>query len=387
MAMAAMAPVIGAPHDLNTPFTACMVVPTGVGASIGGFAGDASMAMNLLAKTCDRLVTHPNVANAAVLQHLPSNVYYTEGATLDAMLTSQWALRAMSHQPIGVVLDAGIPSDARTLTLNAIAACQTIHGVSISGIDTTYEPLQLGFTPMASGNVLGELANHPVLIASAKRLIAHGARAIAIAAFMPELSDDDEAAYKAGGGADPIGALEALLSHAVVKACHVPAAHAPVLSMADSAPETDTLLDPRVAAEFIAPTFLPCVLTGLQQAPAIITNKAEWQPTDITAGTIHAMVLPADCLGGVPALTALEQNTPLILVENNTTTLSMTWPTLMGDAPMPPNVIPVANYAEAAGVLLALKHHFPLSPAIRPTHPPAQATLHGSMAPQPTLAL
>ncbi len=352
------------PRAANAPFTACMVVPTGVGASIGGFAGDASQPLNLLAHTCDRLITHPNVANAAVFQHMLANVLYTEGAALDAMLSGQWALRPMTTQHIGVVLDAGIPDDARTLTLNAIAASQTIYGVNVSGIKTTHEPLQLGFTSMASGNVLGQLTNDIVLIRAAQQLITEGATAIAIAAYMPQLNEADEAAYKAGHGADPIGALEALLSHCVVNACHVPAAHAPVLSMADSAPETDKLLDPRVAAEFIAPTFVPCILTGLQQAPAIITDVSQWQSTDITSSDIHAIVLPADCLSGVPALTALENRTPLILVESNTTTLGMTWAKMMGNTPMPPHVIPVANYAEAAGVLTALQHHIPLTAAI-----------------------
>ncbi len=61
------------------PFVAAMVIPTGVGASIGGFAGDATPHLNLLASVTDVLITHPNVANAAVFQKLPDNALYVEG--------------------------------------------------------------------------------------------------------------------------------------------------------------------------------------------------------------------------------------------------------------------------------------------------------------------
>jgi len=46
-------------------YVAVMVVPTGIGASIGGFAGDAMPAARVLASVVDKLVTHPNVMNGA----------------------------------------------------------------------------------------------------------------------------------------------------------------------------------------------------------------------------------------------------------------------------------------------------------------------------------
>lgn len=38
-----------------------MIVPTGVGASIGGFAGDALPVARALSTVVDCLITHPNV--------------------------------------------------------------------------------------------------------------------------------------------------------------------------------------------------------------------------------------------------------------------------------------------------------------------------------------
>ena len=52
-------------HDRNDggDYTAVMIVPTGIGASIGGYAGDALPAARLLSCVVDRLITHPNVLN------------------------------------------------------------------------------------------------------------------------------------------------------------------------------------------------------------------------------------------------------------------------------------------------------------------------------------
>src|SRR5688572_4364736 len=41
------------------------IVPTGVGCSIGGYAGDAAPVTSLLAATADYLVTNPNAVNAS----------------------------------------------------------------------------------------------------------------------------------------------------------------------------------------------------------------------------------------------------------------------------------------------------------------------------------
>ena len=42
-------------------FNTVMIIPTGVGAELGGHAGDACPAARLLAEACDTLVLHPNV--------------------------------------------------------------------------------------------------------------------------------------------------------------------------------------------------------------------------------------------------------------------------------------------------------------------------------------
>ena len=45
-------------------------VPTGVGCEVGGYAGDAAPATELLAKAVDYVITNPNAVNASSFIHL-----------------------------------------------------------------------------------------------------------------------------------------------------------------------------------------------------------------------------------------------------------------------------------------------------------------------------
>ncbi|KAJ1494664.1 hypothetical protein T484DRAFT_1765081 [Baffinella frigidus] len=58
--------------------TTVLIVPTGVGASIGGFAGDALPVARVLSTVSDTLITHPNVVNGAMLYWPMPNMLYTE---------------------------------------------------------------------------------------------------------------------------------------------------------------------------------------------------------------------------------------------------------------------------------------------------------------------
>ncbi|MGK7944022.1 MAG: DUF3326 domain-containing protein, partial [Microcystaceae cyanobacterium] len=50
---------------MNTPYTAILIVPTGIGAAIGGYAGDGMPVARAMGQICDRVITHPNVLNGA----------------------------------------------------------------------------------------------------------------------------------------------------------------------------------------------------------------------------------------------------------------------------------------------------------------------------------
>jgi hypothetical protein len=343
---------------IQPPFIVAMIIPTGVGASIGGFAGDATPFLNLVASITDVLITHPNVANAAVFQKLPPNALYVEGYGLDQFLLGNWALQPVRQNRIGVIFDAAIEPDMLTIHQNTLNAVKTVYGLDILGYAITEAPVQTGLEMTDSGCSSGYLRNPEVVLRAAVQLLRQGATALALCTQLPELpegSETLESNYRHGTGVDPIGGIEGILSHLVVSELEIPCAHAPVFPWEIAKPVTDDILDPRTAAEFIAPTFMPCVLTGLSRAPQMKpVSKAYF--TDITIDQLSALVVPANALGGMPVLAAMEREIPIVAVEDNRTVLPMTRdhfsvaPDFRRDL-----IIPVRSYEEAVGVLQMMK--------------------------------
>ena len=337
---------------LNEPFITSMIIPTGIGASVGGFAGDATPMMNLLASVSDMLITHPNVANAAVFQNLPQNALYVEGYGLDRFFKGEWALAPVRKNAIGIVYDAGIAEEMLTLHRNVVNALRTVYGIEIMGEAITDEPVRLecGYTP--SGSSTGTLHNPETILKACRSLLEKGATAIALCVAIPTL---DDAAYQFEGAVDPVGGIEAILSHLVVSELNIPCAHAPVFSKEDAMPEFESVVDPRVAAECIAPTFLPCVLLGLSRAPQFATKKNE---DGFCVTDLSALVVPNDALGGVPVLSALERKIPVIAVGENRTVMRV-------DVSALEKLLPeaslrclygVRSYVEAGGLLQMIKN-------------------------------
>ena len=58
------------------------IVPTGIGASIGGYAGDASQYAARFSEI-SKLIVNPNVVNAGCFSGINKNMLYVEGYTLD----------------------------------------------------------------------------------------------------------------------------------------------------------------------------------------------------------------------------------------------------------------------------------------------------------------
>ncbi len=108
-------------------FNVVMIVPTGVGAEIGGFCGDATPAAKLLAGCCDNLITHPNVVNGADLNEMSENTLYVEGSILDRFLEGRIKLKTPSSQnKILVVGNSPLP----TITVNAVSAARATMGIN-----------------------------------------------------------------------------------------------------------------------------------------------------------------------------------------------------------------------------------------------------------------
>ncbi|MBO9540949.1 DUF3326 domain-containing protein [bacterium] len=340
------------------PFTALMIVPTGLGAEVGGYAGDATPAANLLAAACDRLVTHPNVVNAASLFAARPNVWYVEGGMLDRFCLGEGALRPVRSNRVGLLIDRTIvDQDPEGLLhlLTAADACRAVQGVPMVGWLPTSEPVRSRIVLGEQGASSGEVENPQVLLEGAKALLAQGAEAIALVTRMPELPEAETEAYLAGGGPDPIGGLEAVLSHVVTRGLGVPCAHAPYES-----PDRPMRVDPRVAAESVGFTFLPCILEGLRRAPRLVP-LAEREATDLLFAQVDAVVAPWGACGGIPVLAAHRLGLPIVAVRDNRVA-SQADPVALGLS----GVLEVGSYLEAAGALLALKEGLAPAAILRP---------------------
>ena len=102
--VALRAPLEGASPRLTTqPYTAIVAVPTGIGAAMGGFAGDALPVVRAFTAVCDRVVTHPNVMNGAQLYWPHPALQYVEGFALDEFAAGRWGLRPATSQRVGLL--------------------------------------------------------------------------------------------------------------------------------------------------------------------------------------------------------------------------------------------------------------------------------------------
>lgn len=324
-------------------FRIAFVVPTGIGASIGGFAGDAGILVKYLGAIADEILTHPNVVNAAGFNQLPANGLYIEGYALDQFFLREWGFRRVRSNRIGLVIDRHC-EPWLNLIENAVHATAVSTGCQIQGYCLTEKPLELSLFPSEWGGYTGRIDNFELLLDAGRQCLAQGAEALAVLTWMDVLPELDSQDYYQGRGVDPIGALEALISHAMVAELQVPVAHSPIFT-----PQIVTeSLDPRVAAEEIGTTYLPCILMGLHRAPQLVS----YAEADFKLEALDALVVPASSCGGIPILAAAEAGIPVIGVRENETVLNLSLETLGWQAP---HLYTVENYWEAAGLLLALK--------------------------------
>ncbi len=334
-------------------FTVVLIVPTGVGAAIGGYAGDALPVARAIAQTCDLLITHPNVLNGAQLYWSLDNTLYVEGYGLDKFAARQWGLRPVQQNKVGLLLDKGIEPELRLRHLQAADATRATLGLKLTDYVITDAPLEVELRTSASGASWGTIGNPGSLLRAADKLINQaGAEAIAVVARFPDEDEQnpDLQNYRHGGGVDHLAGAEAVISHLIVRNFKIPAAHAPALMPLPVDPD----VSPRAAAEELGYTFLPCVLVGLSRAPQFTSDRATAQPTDRTADSIWAetvdmAIVPYTACGGSAILSLSNSTTQIIAVADNKTQIQVP------PEPLGIKVTTVNSYLEALGILVACR--------------------------------
>jgi len=340
---------------MRKSFTAVLVIPTGIGAVIGGYAGDALPIARAIATVVDCLITHPNVLNGANLYWSDPTIQYVEGYALDQFARGNWHLRPSHGNKIGVILDSDIPADLHLRHLQVIAGAQATLGLDILPALTTPQGLGVKLNLSAQGASWGTIAAPQVLLSSTAKLIDCGAEAIAVVSWVPDCFSDplygrQIEQYRQGQGVDILAGVEAVISHLITREFHIPCAHAPALTPLPLKAD----ISPRAVAEELGFTFLPCVLVGLHQAPQLVSRNTTFpQANDLTPEMVNVVISPHSACGGSGLLSLLAYpQIKLITIQENKTTLSVTPESLN----IPPSrVIAVKNYLEAIGVISALK--------------------------------
>ena len=346
----------------SRPLPTLLVIPTGIGCELGGYAGDGLPAARLLAAASGCLITHPNVMNGASLYWSDSRIHYVEGSALDRFAAAAIGLRPVRRQRLGLLLDAGIEAELRWRHLQVAEGCRASLGLEIGPVVTTDEPLEVSLCQGASGASWGQLGRPELLLRAGQMLKAAGATAIAVVTRFPEDNCSEAlAAYRQGSGVDALAGAEAVISHLLSRELGLPCAHAPALSPLP----LDPGLDPRAAGEELGYTFLACVLVGLSRAPDLVPLAPGSGPLSAVGADllriedVGAVVAPAGALGGAAVLACAERGIPVISVHN---------PCVLNvsAAALGLEVLAAESYAAAAGLLVALREGISPSALVRP---------------------
>ena len=369
-------PVRPSMFDLNprrdedaSAFNAVLVVPTGIGAEIGGHAGDATPVARLLASVCDTLITHPNVVNASDLNEMPGNGLYVEGSLLSRFLLGSIGLRRVRTNRVLVIIDAHPNERFARATVNAVNAARATYGLRCPRVVVLDPPLPVRGEYTQSGRAAGTVEELERVF---EVLDTYRSEYDAVAVSTLVDVDVPHESYFSSRGeiVNPWGGVEAMLTHAISTVYNVPSAHAPMMESTEVANIDPGVVDPRMAAEVVSLTFLQSVLKGLHVAPRIAVGPAETanlspaggeiqrgghavttRPDTLTARDVSCLVIPDGCIG-LPTLAALEQGIPVIAVRENRSLMR-------NDLTMLPwaadQLHIVENYWEAAGVMAALK--------------------------------
>ena len=344
-------------------FNAILLVPTGIGASIGGHAGDATPIARLLSSVCDKLITHPNVVNASDINEMPENTLYLEGSVITRLLMGTIGISEVYSNRVLAVIEEHNDELFSNAAVNAVNAAIASYGLDCSKIVKLKSELLLKAEYSTSGTAVGRVENldklHEILTEHQDEY-----DAVAIASIINVPREYHAQYFKSHGEmVNPWGGAEAIFTHTLSSILNVPTAHSPMLEDQLIANFDPGIVDSRMAAEAISLTFLQCILKGLQRAPKIITDKESMNHHSVyTASDVSCLIVPDGVLG-LPILSALEQGIKVIAVKENKNLMKND----LSELPWKQNqFIRVENYFEALGVMTAIKEGLLIESLRRP---------------------
>jgi hypothetical protein len=339
-------------HENTDKFNAVLLVPTGIGAELGGHSGDAGPLARFVASSCDQLITHPNVVNAADINELPENGLDVEGSVITSFIMGTTGLQRTRSNRVMLVMDFCDDRQISELTINTASAARATMGIDIPLVIELDKTVKMESKYSSSGCAVGRVE---ALENMYELLARHSGQYDAVAIHSGiDVPQEFHLEYLKSGGemVNPWGGVEAMLTHSLTIMFDVPIAHAPMVKSMDIVNLNGGVVDPRIAAEAISSTFLLSVLKGLHKSPRIIRDSRVFSyPGVLTNADISCIIIPDGCIG-LPTLAAMEQGIPVIAVRENKNRMQNN----LKDFPfLPGKLFIVENYLEAVGVMNALK--------------------------------
>lgn len=327
-------------------FRVALVIPTGLGASVGGHAGDGGATARLMASVCDQLVTHPNVVNASDINEMTDNTLYVEGYTLTQYLLGNIGLQEVRQNRVLVVVDGSADSIYVTAAINVVNAARATYGLNCPEVVVLKKPFTMKTGWSTEDRAAGIVEGMDELFSVLQDR--NGTYDVVAITSLIKISNEARTKYYERGGVNPWGGVEAMLTHSISHCFKIPCAHAPMMESQEIEMLDLGIVDPRFAAEAVSLTYFPCVLKGLHRAPRITKISPD----------VSCLVIPKCCLG-VPTLAAHERGIPIIAVNDQLEVGNV-------DCTEYVDAVVVDNYIEAAGAVAALRAGISIETLRRP---------------------
>lgn len=325
-------------------FNAVLVIPTGIGAEIGGHCGDGNATARLLASVCDILITHPNVLNASDINEMTENTFYVEGSILTKFLQGQIGLQGVRSNRVLMLMDRHREKLFNDEVINAVSSARITLGIDCDVYEMK-ELIESISRYSKSGRAVGEINSLENIFKVIKKY-KENYDAIALSTFIKVPKHFHKKYFHDDDMVNAWGGIEAMLTHSIAEIFNMPCAHSPMMTSKEVMRLELGIVDPRKAPETSSTTYLHCILKGLHKSPRIVDFNKGMMLEDVSC-----MIIPDGCIG-LPTLACLENDIPLIAVRENKNQMKNDLKSL----PFKKNkLFIVDNYWEVIGIMASLK--------------------------------
>ena len=350
-------------YENSKEFNAMLLVPTGIGAELGGHSGDGGSLARLIGANCDNLITHPNVVNAADINEIPDNALYVEGSVISRMIMGKIGLQKVNSNRVLMVVDEHTDQKFHELAINSLSAARAAFGLDCPAVITMEDRVLMRAFYSQSGRAVGRIEYFERLCeALEEHRKDYDAVALNSLIHVPKhyhadyFTSDDISV-------NPWGGVEAMLTHAISMLFNIPSAHSPMMTSEEVMNLDVGIVDPRKSAEAVSTTYLHCILKGLHKSPRIVSDASiHGDPNLMTVVDLSCLIIPDNCIG-LPTLAAIEQGIPVIAVRENENCMQNNLEKLPFDSG---KLFIVDNYLEAVGVMTALRAGVAIETVRRP---------------------